>query len=450
MSYLKITKTVLMRRIPLGTYLCYPYGCKLETFSPIMEINESVESLLKLCDGTRTRDDVLQQLAKESGEPLEEIADAFDELVEYLIGEGILEWSEEPSFIEPIYSRTRPFSISIDITSACNLRCPFCSVSAGAPREDDLTFDDIAQFVEQVKKFKPTPLAIGGGEPLIKKEMVLYMLEELSSVKEVVVSIFTNGTLITKDYAQQLYNAGLKYARISVDGHTEKVHDASRGKGSFKKTIQGIKHLRELGVHVDTVSVISRINYPYLRKIREFVDQISDTHSITYVYPYGRAAGTDLCLTAEEIFNVKRVNAGLEGLEKIEANIAPQDRCTVGETLYITANGDIFPCVMLRFPEFKVGNLRENDLYEIYKNNSMEDLLRWTVKDIEQCRDCDIRYYCGSGCRAYAYKYGGSFYIPDPLNCRPNKILTQRILDNGEENTRRLLHELVTSTAELG
>lgn len=427
-------------------YLHVPYSFQLETYSPVMEIDESTVSLLRLCDGTRTRKDILQHLSVEGGEPVEAFEDDFDEFVGYLVGEGVLEWVEEPEYVEPLYKRDRPSAISIDVTSACNLHCPFCQVDAGAPCDDELTLDDIIPFVEQVKRLKPTPFAISGGEPLLKKEMVLYMVEQLSPIREMVVTVFTNGTVVTKDYAQELYDAGLRIARVSVDGHTEQLHDAIRGKGAFKKTMQGIEYLREVGIQVDVLCVISRMNYQYMREIKEFISQAGDSYGIYNVVPAGRAVNSGLLLTPEEIFNVKMV---LTNVEKIETGVSPRNRCNAGETIYVASNGDIFPCLYLNFPEFKVGNIRENDLTEIYNTDIMQDILELTVDDIEACRNCDVRYYCGGACRGLAYSSGGSLYAPDLVNCEPNLLVAHRALECGEENTQKLLQEIVKSTKAL-
>ena len=446
MSYLRIVKTALIRRTPLGTYLCMPHGFKLETFLPIIQIDENVEAVLNFCDGNHSREDILQQISRETGEPVEEIAEGFDELVQYFEGEGILEWTDEPSYILPIHNRHRPFSITIDLTSACNLACPYCSADAGAASPDELSLDDIIPFVEQAKKLKPSPIAMNGGEPLLKKDMVLYMLRELSPVKEIALTIFTNGTLIDRDYAQQLYDAGMRIARVSVDGHTEELHDKTRGKGNFKKTMQGIKYLRELGIHVDAIAVISTINYPYIQEIKQFFHHNADSSSIVPVAPYGRAFGSDLLMSPEREFEVKMSSSRTK---KIQVNVSPRNRCNVGETIYIAANGDIFPCFYMQFPEFKVGNLRENSLSEIYENDMLQQLMNLTVEDIEGCRECKIRYYCGGACRGMAYKGYHSVYCPDPHNCDPNKILAERILENGEENTKSLMEELLRSTQSL-
>jgi radical SAM protein with 4Fe4S-binding SPASM domain len=448
MTYLRVPKTPLVRRTPLGNYLCFPYGFTLDSYYPILEIDEATEMLLTLCDGTHTREDVLQQLSKETGEPVEELADDVDQFITYLVNEGVLEWSKEPTFIEPIYKRDRPFSISIDITSACNLNCPFCSANSGTPRPDDLTLDNVIPFVEQVKKFKPTPFAISGGEPLLKEDILFYLLEELSPIKEIALSIFTNATLATKDYAQQLYDAGLRVARVSLDGHTEQLHDTSRGrKGAFKETIRGIENLKEVGIYVRTVTVISRINYQYLKEIREFVTQLVDHAGLVPVVPCGRAENSDLLLNAEERFAVKMV--GREPGE-IQGNVSPKNRCHIGETICITANGDVFPCLYMVFPEFRAGNIKENDFSEIYKSDVMQRCLKMTLEEVEQCRNCDVRYYCGGGCRGLAYGQCGSLYGEDPYKCGQTILACREILEHGEENTRQLLQELLEATKALG
>jgi radical SAM protein with 4Fe4S-binding SPASM domain len=445
--YLRVIKTPFVRRTPVGMYLCLPHLYELENFSSMIEIDESAEELLKLCDGTRTRDDILRQLSEASGEPIKEFASDFDEFVEYLVGEGVLEWREEPSFIEPLYDGNKPFDILISITLACNLNCSFCAVRAGKARKDNMTLDDIDNVIEQVKKYKPTPVGITGGEPTVKKKMLLHIIEELTPIKEIDLNVFTNGTLITKDYAQQLYDAGLRVMRVSIDGHTAQLHDAIRGKkGAFEKTVQGIKYLRDLGIYVNTVTVICGMNYPYLKEIREFAKQTVDSFTITPVAPTGRAYGSDMLLDPKETLDVM-----LSGFEsrKIQIAITPLGSCMGGKTIYIAANGDIFPCAQTQFPEIKIGNIREDDLSEIYKTDTLQGLLKSTVEDFEQCRDCDIRYFCGGGCRGFAFKFTNSLCGNDVFSCTMYKMMADAIIENGEGNTKKALHDLMESTRAL-
>jgi len=440
--YLRVTKTPLMRKMLMGTYLYVPSSSHLETYNPIMEIDEFTEEMLQLCDGTRTREEILQHLSQESSEPVETFAEDFDEFVNYLVDEDILEWVGEPSYIEPLYSRERPFRILIDVTSECSFQCPFCSASESC---DELTLDDIIPFVEQVKKCKPALFTISGGEPLLNKDVVLYMVKELSHIKEIGLYIFTTGTVVTKDYAQQLYDTGLRFARVSLDGHTAEVHDAIRGKGTFEKTVKGIQNLREAGIHVTAATMICKKNHKYYKDIKEFNIQIADSYNTSFDYPCGKGNDQDLLLSPEERSRMRLLELGTE---KIETGIFPQNRCHVGEILYVTANGDCFPCLYMHFPDFKVGNIKESNFSEIYQNETLQELLRLTITDIEQCRTCAIRYYCRGGCRGHAYGECGSVYVRDPIDCEVNRASAQRILEHGEENTKRLMQKLMESAQE--
>ncbi|MBU7013533.1 MAG: radical SAM protein [Theionarchaea archaeon] len=446
MPYLKVIKSSIVKKTPLGKYLYAPYGFQLESFYPILEIDEAVEHILALCDGTHTREDLLQLVSQQTGDPIQEFEADFDAFVDYMIEEGILEWSGAESPVEPLHKRNKPFSISFDITYACNLRCPFCSVTAGEPWTDELTTDDITPFLEQVKTLKPSPVMINGGEPLMRKDFLLHILEELSQVGGITVPVLTNGTLITKEYAEDLKDAGLTIGRVGIDGHTAQLHDAMRGQGTFKKAMDGVNNLKECGIHVNIIAVITRLNYPYLQDIVEFLETTADSYNVAPVYPFGRTT-QDMLLTQEEVFKVK--TAHLKG-GKIETLIAPRTRCDAGDVIHIAGNGDIFPCFYMQFPEYRLGNIKGTTLSSIYDTDIMSTVLELDVHGIEECRTCEIRYFCGGGCRGFAHAMSGSVLKPDPLDCESNKILVNQIKENGEEITKKVLQEMLESTRTLG
>jgi radical SAM protein with 4Fe4S-binding SPASM domain len=396
-----------------------------------------------LCDGTRTREEIIHEFSELSGEPVKEIENDFDAFVNYLVEKGALQWVEEQSYIEPIYQGTRPLSLTIALTFDCNLSCSFCSVKGGSPLNNELTTDDIIPLIEQVKKHKPTPFRLSGGEPLLRKEIVLSILEEVCPIKEMSVSVLTNGTLVTEDYAQQLYDAGLRLARVGVDGHTSAVHDALRGRGSFEKAVRGIKHLQDVGIHVNAAALICHTNYPYLEDIRLFLKEIGDSYVINPLYPIGRAKGSDLLLEPEEGLQVRldRIESG-----RIQTIFTPRDTCIIGMPLYVQPDGDVFPCFYLQIPEFRLGNIRDDSLEDIYKTDLMQQLLDITIKDIKGCTECDLRYFCGGGCRGSAYREAGSLYVPDPLDCDVYKTMALKIFDHGGKDTKRTLEHMVEAT----
>ena len=56
--------------------------------------------------------------------------------------------------------------------------------------------------------------------------------------------------------------------------------------------------------------------------------------------------------------------------------------------LYISCNQDVFPCAMER--RLKHGNLKEDNLSNIIQDN----ILNYSKKDINGCKDCEFRYIC--------------------------------------------------------
>ena len=78
---------------------------------------------------------------------------------------------------------------------------------------------------------------ISGGEPLLCQEfckILDYAKEKISRI-----TILTNGTLITKEYAEHISKANAR-VQVSIESANPRVHDSIRGPGSFDKAIEGI------------------------------------------------------------------------------------------------------------------------------------------------------------------------------------------------------------------
>lgn len=139
-----------------------------------------------------------------------------------------------------IYSRSRvelgeviplevPFSVQIDICSACNLKCNFCfhsdleAITKANCKFGMMSYSLFVKIIDDMKKSwgegKIKKLRLYKvGEPLLNKNvarMVKYAKE--SGVAECV-EITTNGTLLDKKMSDALIEAGLDILNISVNG----------------------------------------------------------------------------------------------------------------------------------------------------------------------------------------------------------------------------------------
>ncbi len=111
------------------------------------------------------------------------------------------------------------------------------------------TIDQSILFIEkEMENLGTTKLHITffGGEPLIESEKIFYIIEAFSFIEHIQVSyrMSTNGTLLSAELMQKLYNHGV-FVSLSVDGHPD-VHDAHRLDAGGKPTSLKVKKAAEM------------------------------------------------------------------------------------------------------------------------------------------------------------------------------------------------------------
>lgn len=143
----------------------------------------------------------------------------------------------------------------IEITHECNLRCKHCLNNSGDKIPNQLTDGEIFNLIIEFSKAGMQEIRFTGGEPLVHEK--IYDFIALAHQLGLYTSIGTNGTLVTKSVAEKLKSAGLNKAVVSIDG-TEKAHDSIRGKGNYKRTIEGIENLESKGINVRINAVVLR------------------------------------------------------------------------------------------------------------------------------------------------------------------------------------------------
>jgi radical SAM protein with 4Fe4S-binding SPASM domain len=352
-----------------------------------------------------------------------------------------------------------PFLVVWDITYACNLRCKHCYASAGKKLENELTTDEAKNVIDILSKASVPVISFSGGEPLVRPD--IYELTSYASKKGIYVALATNGTLISKDTAQHMRDAGIEFTQISLDGSNAKTHDAFRGiSGAFEQTIQGIKNAVEEGFFVNIATTANRLNYQEIPKIIDLCNQLHVQWFMLYNFvPTGRGMQIfDMDLTAhqrEELlaFLWKKLiddtcNVNILSTAPQFARVALQHEKDTKEKIVpthfsnpqlsnnlfnlaefiggcgcgrfycaIRPNGNIEPCVF--FP-LTVGNILHDDFQTLWKHNSCFQDLRNRNQLQDACSDCTYRYFCG-GCRARAYAYNNN-YLSGDCGCIRNHV----------------------------
>jgi radical SAM protein with 4Fe4S-binding SPASM domain len=388
-----------------------------------------------------------------------------------------------------------PFEIVWNFTYQCNLRCKHCYEDAGGKKRAELSTDEAKQVLDLLSKLSGIglpALSFSGGEPLARSDF----FELAAHAKKCIgyVSIASNGTLITKDNAKRIRDAGVDYVEISIDGATPQVHDEFRGiSGAFERAMEGVKNCMEEGIDTCIATVLHRDNLSELDKLIDLAKRYGTRFMHFNYIPTGRAkAYVELDLSPDQRLHVLQtigkeiiglyLQSKEEELKYGKTNVkvdkffstCPQyasvtkelsQRC--GETFMVEAhyaakrgvesvanflggcgagrlycclepNGDIKPCVF--FPTNKgivLGNILKDNFEEIWDRHP----LLWQLRVREKLEDYIVdgeRIGCGScpdkyicgGCRARAYSYFNGNVKAPDIGCIHNKPLWEKIVKN--------------------
>src|SRR5690348_8081714 len=125
----------------------------------------------------------------------------------------------------PLDRLGRPLrDLRISVTDRCNFRCPYCMPREifgrdfeFLRREDLLSFEEIARLAELFAQLGVEKIRLTGGEPLLRRDLesLVEMLANVKSIRDL--TLTTNGSLLTREKAQALKDAGLHRVSISLD-----------------------------------------------------------------------------------------------------------------------------------------------------------------------------------------------------------------------------------------
>ena len=168
----------------------------------------------------------------------------------------------------------RPIGAKLEITYACNLRCGFCytdSPRRTLQRTPELSDEEWHEVVRQSLELGIVEAVVTGGEPFLRKELTLGVVETLAGAG-VGVTLNTNGWFVDEEVAERLGALRGVTAHVSLDGARAGLHDGSRGvPGSWRRAVEGIDRLLGAGVGVCVVHVVTPAN---AAAVPDFLEQM--------------------------------------------------------------------------------------------------------------------------------------------------------------------------------
>ena len=140
--------------------------------------------------------------------------------------------------------------LRVSVTDRCNFRCVYCMPKTVfnkdykfLPKSELLTFEEIERMVQASAELGVTKIRLTGGEPLVRRdlEQLISKIRNVAGITDV--SMTTNASLLTRDRARSLRNAGLQRLNVSLDAMDDetfmRVNDVDV---TVQTVLDGIQH----------------------------------------------------------------------------------------------------------------------------------------------------------------------------------------------------------------
>lgn len=296
-----------------------------------------------------------------------------------------------------------PVTVSIEPTTACNLRCPECpsGLRAFSRGTGNLREDFFRKTIEELRGHLAFLIFYFQGEPYINPKF-LDMVKHAHE-RGIYTITSTNGHFLNDENARRTIESGLDRLIISVDGTTQDVYEQYRIGGSLENVLQGARNIvrwkRALGAR-----------HPHV--IFQFLVVRPNEHQIPEIYRLAREIGVDeVKLKTAQVYDYQRGNAlipTLDAFARYRQNAdgswsvkhALANHCwKLWHSCVITWDGLVVPCCFDKDAEHRLGNLRERSFREIWRGAAYRDFRRAILRGRDQI---DICTNCTEGCRVWA------------------------------------------------
>lgn len=311
---------------------------------------------------------------------------------------------------------------SIEVSKACNLKCPFCYANAGVKQEGEITYEKILEVISQAKSIGVKTITLVGGEPIIYprlRELVNFINDNgLNTL------IFTNGITMTEELADFLFNRNVSLIVKFNSINNPEIQNKMVGNvsGVFEKIQNTIKILTNAGFNktnptrLGLETVISHTNLGEIPEIFRFARKNNIYPYIELIMPTGRGKEYEDVLSKEQpqkIFNeLLAIDEKEFGYTWIPRPPQVASACKYYFTsIYINAFGKVQPCPGVAI---ELGDLNKETLPEIINKSETKRIrnIRGNIKG--KCASCSQHDFC-YGCRAAAYNVCGDIHSADPV-----------------------------------
>ncbi len=296
-----------------------------------------------------------------------------------------------------------PMTVSIEPTTACNLRCPECpsGLRSFTRETGNLKKDFFSKTIDELYKDLIYLIFYFQGEPYINPDfldMVSYANE-----KGIYTITSTNGHFLNDANAKKTIESGLDRMIISVDGTTQEVYENYRKEGKLENVLEGAKNivkwkkkLKSSTPHVIFQFLVVKPNEHQIPEIYRLAEEIGiDEVKLKTAQVYDYEHGNDLIPTIDKYSRYRQKEDGTYRVKNELLN-----HCwKLWHACVVSWDGLVLPCCFDKDAEHRLGDLKNASFQEIWHGKEYTAFRKSLLKGRDQIEICTN---CTEGCKVWA------------------------------------------------
>ena len=291
-----------------------------------------------------------------------------------------------------------PFTISIEPTTSCNLRCPECPSGLRQFTRDtgQISPEMYHHVIDQLYPDLFYLILYFQGEPYLHP--LFFQMVEYARKKRIYTATSTNAQFLTGQFAKKTVESGLDRIIISLDGLDQETYEKYRVGGSFEKVIEGVRNLVKWKKELRSAT-------PFI--ILQFIVFRTNEHQVPAMRKLAKELGVDkLELKSAQVNNYEEGNPLIPVTESLSRYRMKDDgHYVINNPLYnhclrmwrgcvITWDGLVVPCCFDKDADHRLGDLKKQSFMEIWQGGAYDNFRKKIFSarsEIDICRNCTER-----------------------------------------------------------
>ena len=288
-----------------------------------------------------------------------------------------------------------PYSISIEPTTSCNLRCPECpsGLRKFSRNTGILNLELYNKILAQLGDYLMYMILYFQGEPYLNPSFFEFV--KLAKQRKIYTATSTNAHFMNEENARKTVESGLDRLIISLDGIGQKEYSTYRVGGSYQRVIDGIanvvklkKELKSKTPHIVVQFIVFKSNEHQLDKVKKLCDDLGvDELQFKTAQFYNYENGNPLMPTTDKYSRYKKLPDGTYSFKNPLHN-----KCyRMWSACVITWDGLTVPCCFDKDADYQLGDLKEHSFNEVWRGKLYKDFRQKVFtqrKNIDICRNC--------------------------------------------------------------